>query len=922
MGNKHSISARPCAHDGDASATVAAAGGMPPPRRPPPALNSSLMEPRWAGGRLSVEQAADLCTSLARLLKALADAFPEHSAEQNGTQPVGDAADAQEAKGGARTSSSVLPNDSMREEEEAAALLLKPFEEVHLSGYQLGDAALTSPNPPDLPSFLSVLLRHTRLRVLDLSFNGLTPQVLVPLLQAIRDLPLLTVLKLSGNRLGSAHGDSSDPLREKWDLSTVHLEEELGEAATASARLGRWLSTNPALRELGLFHCDLNDADVRALLAGLVHPRNSTLQIVQLSYNPSCTSRSAQMALQLVTVLGNTTLCEVELEGVAPVTQVRLEYACTSDGIFRSGSTLIPMGAGAVAAAGDGDNSGKTDTQNASPATADVVDLEQLRQQQQQLMQQLAQIHTRLTPAQAVRYKSRCRYLAEDLDGSRVLAPLVMRELSAVLSTRPRPQRRVTEQYGASEALGVATLAAREMIAASNSGTEAYGHDGGELCKLAAEGGYDGSDSNSGRAAPSPVTTTVTTNSAAGPHQPSPDAAEAKSGSDAGSVAPHPNATDAARPRTSPPMHLRRGRLISAVSTGSVSGSAPGRRIVVQRWQRARTPQELRDSRFETPKRLACVMADAAAFRRRLQPVPLDTRAPPCAEVSRYCGGARSASAAGARPTWYADEDFVLRPNGLTRVLVAPVLPGGATVYNNLTLEDLLDRSLLPCWCTPRQTSPLTGIFAGTLHYHCVHEATAQQQKQRQPQRGASSPGLRSAAATAAKPTAPSTSKRRLPSLLPLQTSPQQLQQPAAPRTHADEKVYCGCQGTGHLCLSARVVSEEAGCGRRRDRMRATLRTKAAKPVGKSTVSVCGASAPRKPDRLHAHFLDWTTTGDDADHFLGTTATTAPPTLHACTVNTARSMRGSSSVKLNYNPANHFTAQHVSCASGMTLAEF
>ncbi|KAG5487072.1 hypothetical protein LSCM1_07742 [Leishmania martiniquensis] len=920
MGNRHSISARSRAYVGDGSAAVAAVDGMPSPRPPPPALNASLMRPRWSNRRLSVEQAADLRSKLALLYKALVDAYPVDVTEEDKRRAVGNAADEQEAKSGASTSGNVPRRGPSAEE--AAALLLKPFEEVHLSGYQLGDAALTSQNPPELPSFLLVLSRHARLRVLDLSFNGLTPQVVGPLLQAISTLPLLTVLKLSGNQLGSARcdddSDVDNNLHEKWDLSGVSVEGDPGDAVTASTRLGCWLSTNPALLELGLFHCNLNDTDVRALLSGLVYPRNTTLQALKLSYN-ACTSRSAQMALQLVTALGNTTLSQVELEGMAPVTQVRLEYACTADGIFRSGSTLIPARAGTAAAIGGGDNNGKTGTPGSSAATTDVVDLEHLRQQQQLLLQQLAQIHTYLTPAQVARYEGRCRYLAEDLDGSRVLAPLVMRELAAVLSTRPRPQRRVAEEDGVSEALDVATPTAREVIAASSASTETHARSGSDLLMPVAEGDLDGSAPHSGRAAPSPVTATITTDSAAGPYQPSTDAAEAECDSHANSFAPHLSAAGASRPRTSPPMHLRRGRLISAVSTGSVSGSSPGRRYVKQRWQRARTPQELRDARFETPDRLACVMADAEAFRLRLQPVPLDTRAPPCAEVSRHRSGAHSASAAGAMPTWYADEDFVLRSNGLTRVLVAPVLRGGATVYNNVVLEDLLDRSLLPCWCTPRQTSPLTGIFAGTLHYHCVHEATAQRQKQ---QRGTSS-AARSVTARAVKSAALNTPKPRLLSLL----QPQPLQQPqptppSEPPSHAGERIYCGCQGTGHLCVSACVLSDEAGGDRRRDRMRATLCTRAAKPIGKSAVGDGRAPAARKHNHSPAHALDWAATDcRDADNLHGAATTTSQPILRLRTVKASHTACGGVSAKLNCNPVSHFTAQHVSCASGMTLAE-
>ncbi|TPP44074.1 hypothetical protein CGC21_9555 [Leishmania donovani] len=803
MGHKYSTSAHPSAGVGDAA--MAAAAGMLPAPCPPPALNRPLMEPRWRGGRLSTEQVADLRTELGRLVAALAVAFQAGRAEEEGQHTQDVAADAHDAKGSAHTSSSAPLSDPLAEE--AAALLLKPFEEMHLSGYRLGDAALTSPSMPDLPSFLSVVSRHTRLRVLDLSFNNLTPQVLAPLLQAIRGLPLLAVLKLSGNMLGSARSDDYNGSRsEKWDLSTVSVDEELGDAATAAARLGRYLATNPALLELALFHCDLNDHDVRELLSGLVHPRNTTLHTLQLSWNPACTSRSAEMALQLVTDLGNTTLCELELEGEAPATQVRL------DG---NAGTVITS-----AAAADG-----------------------------------------------ARYVNRCRYLAEDLDGSRVLAPLVMRELKAVLSIRLPPRPRVDERHGASE-LNVAAFAERETASASAAGAGAHSQDGsGELFTSAAAVDCGGSNPHSGRAVPSPA---AAANSSAGHQRRSFEGVSAMTDGHVASVAPPPQATDAPRPRTSPPMHLRRRWPTPAVSTGSVASPASGRHAAQQQ-QHPRTPQELRDARFETPQRLAAVMADAEAFRRRLQPVQLDTHAPPCAEVSRYRSGAHSASVTKTRSLWYADDGFVLRPNGLSKVLVAPVLPGGATAFANVALEDVEDRPLQPCWCTPRQTSPMTGIYAGILHYHCVHEATAQQQKR---QYGTSSSPPPSTAATA---------------------------------------------GTGHLCLSACVASEGAGAGRRRHRMRSTLHVKAAKAMGKSAGSGCGASASRKSDRTRERFLDWTATNSDAvNTLLSTVAAAAPPALRLSTVRTAC---GGLSIALNYSPVTHFSAPHVSCASGMTLAE-
>ncbi|GET85796.1 hypothetical protein, conserved [Leishmania tarentolae] len=885
MGHTHSTSV-PTSPGGGAGAVVAAAG-MPPAPCPPRAPNRPLMEPRWRSRCLSVDQVASLRTELARLVEALAVTFPAGSEEENEKQAEEVASEDHEAEASARTLSSALLRDPMAEE--ARMLLLKPFEEIHLAGYRLGDAALTSPNLPNLPSFLSAVSRHTRLRVLDLSFNNLTPEVLVPLLDAIRDLPLLTVLKLSGNMFGSARSDDDkDSVNENWDLSTVGFDEELSGDATASARLGRYLATNPALLELALFHCGLNDRDVRDLLAGLVHPRNTTLHTLQLSWNLACTSRSAAMALQLVTDLGNTVLRELELEGVAPATQVRLEYACTSDGVFRSGHTLIRESAGAAAATGDGDNSSSssTDTASARVATADVVSLERLRQQQRQL----AEIQKRLTPAQGTRYENRCRYLTEDLDGSRVLDPLVVRELEAVLSTRSRPQAPVNSHHSASE-LSVAAFAEQEMASPSASGTEAQGPDnsGGEFVMPSSTEESGDCDPHSGRAVPSPV---AIANSAARHERQSFEAAAAATAmthDHARRILSSPKATDGPRPHTSPPMHLRRQ----------------------QQQQHHRTPQELRDARFETPRRLAAVIADAEAFRRRLRPMQLDTHAPPCAEVSRTRSGAHSASAAKGQSLWYADDGFVLRPNGLTNVLVAPVLPGGMTAFTNVALEDVEDHSLQPCWCTPRQSSPLTGIFAGTLHYHCVHEATSQQQK-RQYGTSASSPPV--AAATAVKPAPPNASKTRLPLLL---SQPSQEQEEESLST---AEVYRGCQGTGHRCLSACVASKEGGAGRRRHRMQSTLHAKASKSVCKAAVSGPDAPASRRLERPQERFPDWTATENDAaDSLFNSVAAASSSPLRLSTVRTRCSGR---SMALSYSPAEHFSAPHVGCASGMKLAEF
>ncbi|KAG5511430.1 hypothetical protein JKF63_07393 [Porcisia hertigi] len=891
MGHKHSISAHTFVGGDSVNAALGAVAADVSPHRRSSKSSGLVSQSRWPSRILSAEHKAYLCAELAILLKALAAERLDGEAKHDCPESAGVTVRGHEEEGGDGRTPKTVPRTEPLPQNVSTLLQLKWFEEIHLSGYQLGDAALTSPNPPDLPSFLSVVPQHTRLRILDLSFNRLTPQVVAPLLDAVRGLPLLEVLKLSGNRLGSASAGEDDGGGNlcKWDLSTVNVEK-LEDASMAAAQLGRWLATNPPLLELALFHCELNDNDVRAVLAGLVHPRNTRLRSLQLAWNPACTSHSARMALQLVTDLGNTTLCELELEGAAPATQKRLEYACTPDGTFRSGRTLIPASAGGAAAAaaavaaadatGCSDNRDKTSVTSSHVTDVGAVELEQLRQQQQRL----ATMQTHLTLSQAARNGSRCRFLDKDFDGMRVLPPLIMRELAAVLSTRSRLQSRVTEPRGVSEQMDTPNPTGEEVSPPSRAGTEEDKPNGSELLHTPTKGEEPGSsDGHEDRAAASPLTSTVA-NSATGVLLPSIEPAAAMTESNGIQFSPPPHAPGTRRPRTSPPTHLHAGQRASAS-------------------RRNRYPQETRDARLEKPQRIAAVMADADAFRRRLHPLQVDTFAPPCADVSRHRRCPRSASSANGRAAWYTVENFVLRANGLTNVLVAPVRHGSAAPYNHVVLDDVHDRSILPCWCTPRQTTASTGIFAGTLHYHCVHEATAQQEKQ---QYGTTSPSV-------AKPATSAKSKSQLPMLRPLTARHQQ--EPNTPLPEEIEKIYCGCKGTHHLCISERVASDEAHTGRHRSRMRAMLLAKADKFVDKPVVKGCGAAWPRKAaDCIGAAITE----SDGGDNTVGTVTTPGPPMVYMRTVHTKC---GPLSVALNYNPVTHFSAPHVGCASDLTLAE-
>lgn len=1027
------------------------------PTRPPPLSEDALPGPATTLTQsLAADQAAELREALRRLVEVLAVVNPPPLAVVNPPPPAADGGDDKAATVAAADAEGSADDGLMGEAEPregalektgefvpaspvtvaltdssvdraAALLLLEPFNELHLAGYRLSDAALMAPNSVQVPSFLVVLRQHTCLRLLDLGFNLLTPSIIAPLLHALQDLPALVVLKLSGNALGTttattttsaAAGNVSDAADADsaldWDLTSVDVQSPTspsaapntstrraqsagGARAAAStptsqpsahtellspaAQLGRWLAANPRLQQLALFHCGINDRDVRLLLAGLIAPRNTNLHTLQLAWNPACTTRSAQMALQLVTELGNTTLTTVELETAAPVTAVRLEYACTREGVFRSGHTLIPA-----------------DEDAEVPVTeADPVDLEQLRA----LQQELPTMPTRLTPARAARYENRCRFLSVDMDGTRLLAPFVTRELADVLQARPRPH--TTPESGAAEARD-----APELDGTTATKTSEVGQDG--------------------RAAPSPVISAPSPSvayteftaasvaaaaAAASGAVVEADAAEADeldtvdddaegmqdahqdghlhavidlsaqdgtATADAAAVStltpsftglsPHPPGGDR-RPRTSPPLHLQRDRLVSMSSRSSrasrTSSAAAYHRFHYKRQpSHNRSPQEMRDARFEAPLRIAGVMADAVAFRDRQHPHDRDTHAPPSAEVTR-----RNREHGGTGPVtpFYEPDAFVLRANGLTKVLVAPVRPGGGTLFRNIDLEDVPDRQLRACWCTPRQTSSMTGMFAGTLHYHCVHEGTAaaaQQQQQQQQRRGKSAAGGGAVRGGRASSPVGSLARHSLPVLrgkrapgaktrksidfataagsadhfsaaaaagaAPADSAASAAAAASGGHTEGPEKVYRGCQGTGHGCLSRSVAAAEVANGYR-GRMRATLHAMASRPAtssgsepGSKEARAATAGSRRQPphsDRTRAHFLDWTASDDDgADDATGgggAAASAAAPPMKVRTVHTTSS---GVSVSVNYNPMAHFSAPHVSAADGMTLAEF
>lgn len=783
-------------------------------------------------------------------------------------------------------------------------LSLEPFAQVHLAGYRLGDAVLTVPltlSPEQPPtSVLSLLGRNTALTTLDLSYNALTSAVVKPLLDAVAALPALTVLRLSGNALGTA---SSPPRREGASsvvesapqahvsapaAAGLSLAEEVtlssvpSSARTAAAQLGRWLATSPPLLELSLYQCNLNDYDVQALLRGLARPNNaiatsataataaaavvvaapspppaSPLTVLHLAGNPACTWRSAQLVLQLVTDFGNTSLRVVTLEGAEPATDVRLEYACTPNGYFRSGATLVSTL----------DQNGATTTSTAAPATAhtaaDAVDAELLES---------------LTPGQLARFHGRCQYLREDLDGARVMPPALMQKLHVVFSARQKAAAAAAEEAVAVAAEAVAPV---DVAAATVTAERASGESTEEVCVESKA-----------------VDTSATSRDV------EEDAAAQKS----------VNAVDVA------------AQGAAATAPSSSPPSTPPR-FMTSSYMR-RSPQERRAARFEAPERIAHVMAEARAFRRHLHPLQVDTHAPPCAYVharstSSYYGSEAAAS------TWYAREGFVLRLNGMSRVLVAPVLPDAASARCNVLLTDVEDRPLRACWCTPHNAA--NAAHAGTLHYHCVREGEPVRHKD--------------AAAAAAvrrqqKDTRPGSNPAAAQLLPPLTAATATSTAGSAPAhvpSTGDSPAYRGCCGTGHACLSASVA---ANGPLRSQRMRTTLLTQSTKRVPSLTAAdaadhammsragVDDAREALQQPSLRAKGLSASSSSKGSaglGQSVTTTFSTSASTVAAMTMfggaTTVHKTSNGLSVALNYSPATFFAGPHVPCAGGIQVEE-
>lgn len=150
--------------------------------------------------------------------------------------------------------------------------------EVDISNFQLGDELVRQ--------HFGCLVGNTVVERLNLSYNRITVESLATILDAIQAMPQLTHLILSGNGLGG--GDA------------------------ACVQIGRYLSANPRLETLSLFHNGLTDPCVVPLANAL--RKNTHLSFLNLDRN-ELTNASWMMLHQAI--LGgkakNSTLVSLEV---------------------------------------------------------------------------------------------------------------------------------------------------------------------------------------------------------------------------------------------------------------------------------------------------------------------------------------------------------------------------------------------------------------------------------------------------------------------------------------------------------------------------------------------------------------------------------------------------------------------------------
>lgn len=199
--------------------------------------------------------------------------------------------------------------------EEEIEQLFEPFKHIYLANHYIGDMGIIRGKVEH--DALGVMAKNKYLRTLDLSFNFLTENTILSVMDVLRGMPYFRHLSLGGNPIGHQ--------------GCVHVADFLAE--------------DPPLEVLSLFHCSLTDEDCLTLLNGLRF--NTHLKLLNVDFN-YCTWKFVYSLIELVRD-HNSTLAVVLFESVPhdPLTlQVipqdtvtKIEYPCTPAGFFRSFQT-------------------------------------------------------------------------------------------------------------------------------------------------------------------------------------------------------------------------------------------------------------------------------------------------------------------------------------------------------------------------------------------------------------------------------------------------------------------------------------------------------------------------------------------------------------------------------------------------------
>lgn len=318
---------------------------------------------------------------------------------------------------------------------------------------------------------LMVLSRNAYLRSLDLSFNSLHGSVsMAALVDSLGACHSLTHLSLAGN---AVEGEGCE-------------------------LLGRWLASNPPLRSLTLSHSDLCDVFVCPSLFPNALITNTNLRFLDISFT-DITDATVLALLQSVGCDGvpapeassppNTTLAVVLVESVLhdrdtqlPVqsayndsnnshyTNTVMEYACASDGLFRSGYTYCQE----VDREGndDGEKGGRGSPAS-SPSSSAVGEND-----------------AEASRAAKERFELRKAFLKADLAGRATLSPT----MCALLYNHLAPRRhRYVEELKSDAFEQRVRRGGRGSSAVAESGLHAGGPDGSDDA-AAATGGLGGGD--------------------------------------------------------------------------------------------------------------------------------------------------------------------------------------------------------------------------------------------------------------------------------------------------------------------------------------------------------------------------------------------------------------------------------------------